>query len=44
MASKGGDEMTMSRSSLRIRFTQSMVAWALLAGSTVKVWLYLFLK
>jgi len=44
VASRGRDEMTMSRSSLRIWCTRSMVAWALLAGSTVKTWSYLFLK
>ena len=36
--------MTMSRSSFRIRCTQSMVDLALLAGSTVKTWSNLFLK
>src|SRR6516164_1797999 len=44
VASRRRDEMTMSRSSLRIRCTQSMVVLALLAGSTVKTWPYLFLK
>ena len=34
----------MSRSSLRIRCTQSMASVASLAGSTVKTWSYLFLK
>jgi hypothetical protein len=37
-ASRGRDEMTISRSSLRIRCTQSIVVLALLAGSTVKTW------
>jgi hypothetical protein len=36
--------MTMSRSSFRIRCTQSIVVPASLAGSTVKSWSYLFLK
>jgi len=44
VASRRREEMTMSRSSLRIRCTQSMVVLALLAGSTVKAWPYLFLK
>ena len=44
VASSGREEMTMSRSSLRIRYTQSMLVLALLAGSTVKTWSYLFLK
>src|SRR4051794_36599296 len=44
VASRGREEMTMSRSSLRIRCTHSMVASASLAGSTVKSWSYLFLK
>src|SRR3954451_7391151 len=43
-ASSGREAMTMSRSSLRIRCTHSMVASASLAGSTVKSWSYLFLK
>src|SRR5947209_16943648 len=43
-ASSGRDEMVMSRSSLRIRCTQSMVVLALRAGSTVKTWSYLFFK
>src|SRR5215467_6580151 len=43
VASRGRDEMTMSRSSLRIRCTQSMVVVALPAGSTVKTWPHLFL-
>ena len=34
----------MSRSSLRMRCTQSIVSAASLAGSTVKTWSYLFLK
>src|SRR6516165_2031374 len=38
VASSGRDAMTMSRSSLRIRCTQSTVVLALLAGSTVKTW------
>ena len=44
VASRGGDAMTMSRSSSRMRCTQSMVSLASLAGSTVKSWSYLFLK
>jgi hypothetical protein len=44
VTSRGRDEMTMPRSSLRIRCTQSMVVLALPAGSTVKTWPYLFLK
>ena len=44
VASSGGDAMTMSRSSLRMRCTQSMAFLALAAGSTVKTWSYLFLK
>jgi hypothetical protein len=36
--------MTVPRSSLRIRCTQSRVVPALLAGSTVKTWPYVFLK
>src|SRR4030081_3922749 len=44
VASRGRDEIMISRSSLRIRCTQSMVVLALLAGSTVKTWSYLFLK
>src|SRR3954462_11224083 len=36
--------MMMSRSSLRIRCTHSIVASAVDAGSTVKTWSYLFLK
>src|SRR3954468_4975880 len=44
VASSGGDEITMPRSSLRIRVTRSTVVLALLAGSTVKSWSYLFLK
>jgi hypothetical protein len=44
VTSRGRDEMTMPRSSLRIRCTQSMVVLTLLAGSTVKTWPYLFLK
>src|SRR5215472_7722829 len=43
VASRGRDEMTMSRSCLRIRCTQSMVVVALPAGSTVKTWPHLFL-
>jgi hypothetical protein len=44
VASRGRDEMTISRSSLRIRCTQSMVVLALLAGSTVKTWFVLVLE
>ena len=44
VASSGGDAMTMSRSSLRMRCTKSMSFLALAAGSTVKTWSYLFLK
>ena len=44
VASSGRDEMTMSRSSFRIQCTQSMVALASLAGSTLKSMLYLLLK
>src|SRR5215470_4203092 len=44
VASRGRDEMTMPRSSLRIWRTQSMAVLALLAGSTVKTWSNLFLK
>src|SRR3954447_9378435 len=44
VASSGGDAMTMSRSSSRIRCTHSIVFLALAAGSTVKTWSYLFLK
>src|SRR5690349_6116998 len=44
VASSGRDAMTMSRSSFRIRCTQSTVSCASLAGSTVKTWSYLFLK
>src|SRR4051812_9965083 len=36
--------MTMSRSSLRIRCTHTIVSVASLAGSTAKSWSYLFLK
>ena len=36
--------MTMSHSSFRIRCTQLIVVSALLAGSTVKTWSYLFLE
>ena len=44
VASSGREAMTMSRSSLRIRCTQSTAASASSAGSTVKSWSYLFLK
>src|SRR4051812_4146381 len=44
VASSGFEEITMSRSSFRMRWTQSTVSWASLAGSTVKSWSYLFLK
>jgi hypothetical protein len=44
VASSGLEEITMSRSSLRIRCTQSTVALDFFAGSTVKTWSYLFLK
>src|SRR5262245_19300547 len=44
VASRAGDAMTMSRSSLRTRWTKSMAALASLAGSTVKSCPYLFLK
>jgi len=43
VASRGREEMTMSRSSLRIRCTKSIVVLALLAGSIVKTLPYLFL-
>src|SRR6266508_1967226 len=43
VASRGRDEMTMWRSSLSTPCTQSMVVWALIAGSTVKTWSHLFL-
>ena len=44
VASSGGEEMTMSRYSSRIRWTQTIVVLAALAGSTVNTWSYLFLK
>src|SRR5690242_18902570 len=44
VASSGGDSMTMSRSSLRMRCTRLIAFLALAAGSTVKTWSYLFLK
>jgi len=43
-APKGRDEMTLPRSSLRIRCTQPVAVLALLAGSTVMTWPYLFLN
>jgi hypothetical protein len=43
VASSGRDEMTRSRSSRRMRWTQSIVSLASLAGWTVKSWPYLFL-
>jgi hypothetical protein len=43
VTSSGRAEMAMSRSSARMRFTQSSVPGASLAGLTVKTWSYLFL-
>ena len=43
VASSGFDSMTRSRSS-RILWTQAMVFFVLLAGSTTNTWSYLFLK
>ena len=44
VASSGGEAMTMPRSSASTLDTKSMVFFALLAGCTVNVWSYLFLK
>src|SRR3954451_11548365 len=44
VASSGGELMTRSRSSARIRCTYSTTSAASSAGSTVKTWSYLFLK
>jgi hypothetical protein len=43
-SSDGRDEMTMPRSSMKIRCTQSIVVLASRAGFTVKTLSYLFLK